>query len=192
MERRFSDGALTMPNYTITQAQFDAMQAVLTAIGGAPAPPPSNNLLVNGSFESPSIATYQYSPIAPGWTFGTGGGIQRDGSAWDGAPAVDGVQTAFIQGASSLSQSVTLAAGSYTLTFYLAQRQWAMPPGAVQPIAVSLDGVQQGAPITPAATSFSQYNLALTGLGAGVHTITFAGTNPVGDASTFLDAVTLQ
>ena len=50
----------------------------------------------NGSFETPSIASYAYRPSSS-WTFIGNAGIQHNGSAWGAPNAPDGVQTAFLQ-----------------------------------------------------------------------------------------------
>ncbi len=83
-------------------------------------PPPTPASLVNGSFEIPELGSgFQYIPGATGigWTFCAGSGIQGNGSAWGAATAPNGTQTAFIQGTGSMAQTITLNAGSYTLSF---------------------------------------------------------------------------
>src|SRR5207249_7425384 len=107
--------------------------------GGGGAPPAS---LVNPSFEIPALGGgYQYNPSAPGigWTFSANSGIQGNGSAWGAAPAPNGTQTAFIQIISSISQTLSLNAGSYTLSFQAARRG-----SQVQPVKVTIDGTQIG------------------------------------------------
>ena len=153
-------------------------------------PPPSS--LVNASFEIPALgASYQYNPSAAGigWTFTGSSGIQGNGSAWDAAPAPNGTQTAFIQGG-SISQPLTLTAGSYTLSFKVAQRLCCVAPYQ-QPIQVSVDGTPVGSPVTPTSTSFSSFSISFSIATTGTHTIALTGT-ATGDKTTFLDAVALH
>ncbi len=69
--------------------------------------------------------------------------IQGNGSVWGAAAAPDGNQTAFIQGTGSISQTLTLNAGGYMLSFQAARRNCCVAP-FVQPIQVSVDGVAVG------------------------------------------------
>jgi hypothetical protein len=156
----------------------------------------SSTSLVNPSFEIPALGSgYQFSPSAPGvgWTFGSGSGIQGNGSAWGAAPAPDGTQTAFIQNTGSISQALNLNAGSYTLSFQAAQRPYECCSAPyVQPIEVMVDGTQVGNMVSPPSTSFTAFSITFTVASSGTHTITFAGTDATGDKTTFIDAVTLQ
>ena len=157
------------------------------------APPPPGGSLVNPSFESPALgSSYQYPPTASGvgWTFANGSGIQGNGSAWAAAAAPAGTQTAFIQGTGTISQSLSLTAGSYTLSFKAAQRSCCVSP-YVQPIQVSVDGTPVGSPVSPTSTSFANFSVAISIATSGTHTITFGGTTG-GDKSTFIDDVTLS
>ncbi len=147
--------------------------------------------LVNGSFEIPALGSgFQYNPGAAGigWTFSPGSGIQGNGSAWGAATAPNGTQTAFIQGTGSMTQTITLNAGSYTLSFQAAQRSCCVSP-FVQPVKVSVDGTQVGL-ISPSSTSFVPFSISFSVGTTGAHTITFTGTNG-NDKSTFIDNVTL-
>jgi uncharacterized protein YqjF (DUF2071 family) len=148
--------------------------------------------LLNGGFEIPALGSgYQYSPSAAGvgWTFSGGSGIEGNGSAFGAASAPDGTQAAFIQSAGSIAQTVNLNAGSYTLSFRAAQRLCCVSP-YVQPIKVTVDGVQIGALISPQSTSFAAFSVSFVISTAGAHTIAFTGTDTA-DKTTFIDAVTL-
>ena len=88
-----------------------------------------NNALVNGGgFEAPTYTAapfYGYQPANSPWTWSGVAGVQRNGSL--GASAPEGVQTAFVQGSGAagnqgtFSQNVTLAVGTYRVTFKGAQ-----------------------------------------------------------------------
>src|SRR5207245_2655949 len=112
-----------------------------------------------------------------------------NGSAWGAAAAPDGSQTAFIQGISTISQTLSLTAGGYTLVFNAAQRSCCVSP-YVQPIQVTVDGTPVGSPVSPASASFSNFNIPFSVSTSGSHTITFSGTVAT-DKSTFIDNITL-
>src|SRR5205823_316306 len=87
--------------------------------------------LVNASFESPALGNgYRYNPTGTGigWTFSSQSGIQGNGSAWGASSAPSGTQTAFIQATGTISQTLSLNAGSYTLSFQAARRNCCVSP----------------------------------------------------------------
>ncbi len=149
--------------------------------------------LVNAGFEVPALgSSYQYGPSGSGvgWTFGSGSGIQGNNSAWGAAPAPGGTQTAFIQSTGSIAQTVTLSAGSYTLSFQVARRLYSSVAPNLNPVRVTIDGVQAGSLVSPASTSFSSVSIPFTVANTGAHTISFTGTDP-NDKTTFIDEVSL-
>src|ERR1019366_7227942 len=82
--------------------------------------------ILNFSFETPSVGTYQYNPSGGSWTFSAqsganGSGISANGSAFTiGNPsAPQGFQVAFIQGTGSISQTLIglIAVAIYQVTF---------------------------------------------------------------------------
>jgi hypothetical protein len=158
---------------------------------GAPPVPPSSP--ANPGFETPALPApgYQYNPSGSGvgWTFDAHSGIQGNGSAWGAASAPQGIQTGFIQSTGTISQALTLAAGTYTLSFKAAQRSCCVSP-YVQPLKVTLDGAQIGSLVSPSSSSFAPSSIVFTVASSGTHTIGFAGTDP-SDKTTFLDDVTL-
>ncbi len=120
--------------------------------------------LVNPSFEIPALGGgYQYNPSTTGigWTFSVSSGVQGNGGAWGAAVAPDGNQTAFIQGTGSISQTLSLNAGGYTLSFQAARRACCVLP-FVQPIQVSVDGVAAGGLVSPASTSFGGVSIPIS------------------------------
>ncbi len=155
-------------------------------------PATSTTALANGGFETPSLAagSYQYVPSGAGWTFSGGSGIQSNDSAWGAPAAPEGRQTAFLQGANAqITQTVSLAAGSYGVSFYAARRAY---QGGAQPIQITVDGIAVGSPISPVDTNFALYSSAVFTVGAGNHTLQLTSTNGNGDNSSFVDAVTLN
>ena len=84
--------------------------------------------ITDGSFEAPTLAagTYQYAATGSAWQFSAGAGVASNGSAFTSSnpAAPDGTQVAFLQGTGSMSQSVYLDAGTYSLSFLAAQREF--------------------------------------------------------------------
>jgi hypothetical protein len=103
--------------------------------------------------------------------------------------APEGAQVAFVQEIGGMSQAVTLAAGTYTLSFQAAQRAtWSTG----QTIQVVVDG-RVVATVTPTGTSYASYTTAPFTVAAGSHTIAFVGADPLGgDNTAFVDAVQLN
>ena len=111
---------------------------------------------------------------------------QRFTSSNPNAP--DGTQVAFVQGNGSMSQSLYLDAGTYSLSFLAAQRGGSSQLH-YQEFQVLVDGVQVGS-ITPASTSYFSYQTPSFTVTAGVHTVQFLGLNPAGgDNTAFIDQV---
>ena len=113
-------------------------------------------IVANGSFESPVTwngplgCCYTYNPTDPGvdWTFSIASGVALVPSIWGFTTAPDGVQVGFLQGTSSISQTVSLVAGDlYDLTYYVEQR----PGYGVDPVTVSVGGTQTNYIANPTA-----------------------------------------
>src|SRR5207249_4134291 len=104
-----------------------------------------------------------------------------------GAP--QGGQVAFLQGTGSVSQSVTLAAGTYTLGFAAAQRG---NGGGGQTFQVLVDGKVVGTFNSLSGTAYSTLTTSSFTVSAGKHTITVQGTNlRGGDNTAFIDQAAL-
>lgn len=156
----------------------------VTASSAAPA-------LANAGFEAPAVGTYQYVPAGGSWAFGGGAGISANGSGFtSGNPAApQGTQVAFLQGASSISQTVSLAAGQYVLSFSAAQR--GNYQSGTQVIQIEVDGVAV-ARFQPPAISYTAYQTAAFAISAtGNHSITLRGVGTGADFTAFVDAVAI-
>jgi hypothetical protein len=147
----------------------------------------------NPGFEQVVVGggTFKYDPTGSAWTFSGPAGISGNGSAFTGSnpPAPQGVQVAFLQEASSITQSVAgWSAGTYVLTFDAAQRA---NMASHQNFNVLIDGNVMST-FTPSSTSYQSYSTAPFTVGAGNHTIAFQGLNSTGgDNTVFLDQVAL-
>jgi len=153
---------------------------------------PVPGALTNPGFEVPALGSgHQYNPTGTGigWRFSSNSGIEHNGSAFNAATAPEGSQAAFVQRTGSMSQTLNLGAGNYTLSFKAAQRACCTSPYP-QPVRVTVDGAQIGSLVSPASTAFAAFSVPFSIASAGAHTIGFAGTD-AGDKTTFIDAVTL-
>ena len=100
------------------------------------------NALSNGSFEAPVLAanTFQYAPTGSSWQFAGSAGVASNGSGFTASNpnAPDGNQVAFLQAGGSMSQSVYLNAGTYSIS--LAGRPARPAQTHNQEIEVLVDG----------------------------------------------------
>ncbi|MBC8009986.1 MAG: hypothetical protein H7067_07805 [Burkholderiales bacterium] len=120
----------------------------------------------NTGFESPSLSAdtdkLVASPTNATWTFSAAAGIQRNGAALGAPTAPEGSQTAYLQ-----TVSATLGSITRTVTFplrgdYVIKLSVARPTtvgAAVQPVKVSIDGVQLGTLCSPGATGYTSFTL---------------------------------
>lgn len=150
-------------------------------------PPSPGYSLLNAGFESPATATYQYGPMTNGWTFDSASGVQHNGSAWGAQNAPEGVQTCFLQGLGSITQSISFNTGTYKVNFKAAKRT---THGGTQSIDVYFDTTKIGT-FTPNTGTFTDYSTNTFTTAAGVHTIKFVGTVS-GDNTDFIDAVSIS
>src|SRR5207244_6981023 len=81
----------------------------------------------DNNFAAPALAAhaYKYNPTGTAWAFSPTSGVAGNGSGFtSGNPvAPDGTQVGFLQKTGSISQSVYLTPGSYSISFLAAQRQ---------------------------------------------------------------------
>ncbi len=153
------------------------------------------NAIADSSFETLNVAagTYELTPAGLPWQFSGGAGVSSNGSSFtvDNPAAPNGTQVAFLNGTGSISQSVTLAAGSYNISFQAAQCANTPSVAQTQQIEVEVDSTPVGY-ITPTGTSYGLYETQNFMVTAGTHTIQFIGTNPQGGNNTALiDVVSL-
>ncbi len=144
--------------------------------------------LSNFGFEVPSIGSgYQYGPMTAGWTFDAHAGVQGNGSPFHASSAPEGTQTAFVQGAGTMTQTVTFPGGNYVVNFQAARRT---DFGGQQSFDVYIDSNKVGS-FSPTTGSFSSFATGSFSASAGDHTVKFVGTNTNGDNTDFIDAVTI-
>jgi DNA-binding beta-propeller fold protein YncE/regulation of enolase protein 1 (concanavalin A-like superfamily) len=160
-------------------------------VGATPRPLPG------GTFEDLyETNTFAYDPTGTPWTFSGQSGISGNGSGFTGQNpnAPDGTQVLFLQNHGAVSQSVTLAAGSYSLSGYAAQR--AGSNSTPQTLVIFVDG-NAVATYSPPGTSYTTFTTPSFNVGAGPHSFSLAGlgVNPDGsnatDTTVFVDDVTI-
>ena len=145
------------------------------------------------NFEQPVVGTgqFQYDPTGSPWVFTGGAGISGKNSGFTSGnpPAPLGTQVAFLQGTSTITQTVTgWAAGSYVLTFDAAQRgNYGV---SEQSFEVLIDGSVVGT-FAPSGISYHGYSTVAFTVTAGTYTIEFLGLSANGDNTGFLDQVTV-
>jgi hypothetical protein len=155
-------------------------------------------LLSDPGFETPVVGTgtynaFQYNPSGSPWTFSTYAGVSGNGSGFteSNSDAPQGTQVAFLQGLSSISQTLTFSAGTYSLGFSAAQR--GNGNFSTQQFQVQVDGNVVGT-YTPGGASYTAYTTASFTVTAGAHTISFVGLDPDGpdkDNTALIDQVFL-
>ena len=153
-----------------------------------PSPPPGSVTQPSDpGFETPSVgSSYRVDPTGSPWTFaGSAGVAGNNGPVTSGnPPAPQGTQVAWQQNGGTISQSVRFAAGSYTVSFYAAQRG-NYPSNST--IRVQIDGQTVGS-ITPTGTSYAAYSTGSFTVTAGSHTVRFVGVG-VGGSTVLFDKV---
>ena len=103
--------------------------------------------------------------------------------------APDGSQVAVIQGTGSMTQNVTVVAGTYNVSFLAAQR--ANDQAVGQQIEVVVNNQQVGV-IAPVGTGYRLYETQDFTLPSGTYTVQFIGLNPKnGDSTALLDEMTM-
>lgn len=148
----------------------------------------TGSTILDAGFESPSVGAghYEYQPSGGRWLFSPSAGLTANNSGFtkNNPPAPNGTQVAFLQKASSVSQSVLFAEGTYRLHFYAAQRSGYKPNA----LKVFVDDVEVG-DVTPSGTDYRVYTTNAFTVTTGHHLIRFESTNGTQDATCFIDLV---
>ena len=151
---------------------------------------------VDPGFESPAlgtgVGTFVADPTGSPWTFSGGAGVTNNQSPFtSGDPnAPQGNQVAFLQKIGTISQSVVFTAGSFVIDFEAAQRS--NFGASSETFQVLVDATVVGTFNNLGATTYSQLSTTIFTATAGLHTVTFQGTNiNGGDNTVFLDEVSV-
>ena len=142
-------------------------------VGGSP-PPPSGSLQ-NGNFNQPQIANNSYQYISsnttiPGWNFNAV--LINNSTAWGyPMPYPSGPQASCIQGTQKFGQSISLNAGSYTLSFSACGRPGYSGANTIEIYCETLIYT-----FTPPTTAWQNYSTTFNISQNGVNYISFVGT----------------
>lgn len=176
-----------------------------------------SQIVTNGSFEQPGSAGDQYTVTfqalptnyVAGWVLGTSGIVDGNGHAYDGICGgngftagnyEDGTNCIFLQGGLAAT-TVTLSAGSYTLSFWAMGRVNA--GNGANPVTVTVgnaDGNISSNTVTPPNTGenspsdWTQYLFNFSAPSNSTYQLTFQATipyGPSGDHTTFIDNVSI-
>lgn len=150
----------------------------------------STSLLANSSFETPALGPsgYSYETSGASWVFTGNAGVTGNSSTYSyGSPnAPDGTQAGFLQGTGTASQTLSLEAGSYSLTLQAVQR--VAYQNGTQVLRISVDGTPIGTFQPPSGAYGSSPTYAFT-VTAGSHTLQFTGAGSGSDYTAFVVSV---
>ncbi len=140
------------------------------------------------SFEQAPVApgSYAYNPQDSYWDFRGSAGVSGDNSIFTSAnpSSPDGTHVAFIQGGSSLIQTVVdWSTGNYQVSLSVAQSGLGDQSG--EGIQVLLDGAVVGS-VMPSSTTYQVYTTPNFPVTAGSHALSFRGLDPSGKGNTVL------
>jgi hypothetical protein len=147
----------------------------------------------DSGFETPALNTnsFAYAPSGSPWTFSGGAGLATNGSGFTSGNSLapQGNQVLFVQQVSNASQSITLPTGSFTISFFAAQRG---NLSSRQTLQVLVDGNVVGTFNSLTNTAYLAQTTGSFNVTAGTHLITFQGTNlNGGDNTLFLDQASI-
>jgi len=172
--------------------------STMTFIGGA-APPAAFAGLQNGNFAQPRISenTYYYynsSSIVPGWNFDAV--LINSSKAWVyPRPYPHTNQAVSIQNTQSISQSLQLSSGNYTLSFTACGRNCCDNSGVANPITIYLNSSSnannQIYNFTPPIDSWTDYSTTFSVSTDGSYTLVFQGTWSSTDRSSAIQNIQL-
>ncbi len=146
--------------------------------------------IANSDFETPAFTAggWSYTPASTGWTFDPQAGIARAGSPWFTAAPLAGVQAAYLQGTSGISQVVTVTPGTYHIRFKAIARAETLSNG----VSVSFNNsvVSTFADTGFSKTAWQQFATANVVVStAGQYTLKIAGMGGTGDRATAVDDI---
>jgi hypothetical protein len=107
----------------------DAANVTLTFTGQSPVNPVENSSFEQPLLTQPPPNNSLNDPTDASWTFSNSAGIAGNGSALTSlnGPAPEGKQVLYLSNQGKVTQTVTVEAGSYNLSFYAALRQESEP-----------------------------------------------------------------
>jgi len=152
--------------------------------------------LQDGGFEAdfsdPDANGYEYRPSGTPWTFSGGAGYSEASTGFTSGnpPPPEGSQVLFLQNVAQVSQGLILEEGTYTLSFFAAQR--VNIGQQTQQVQVLLGSLSAGIFQPTASGTYQQFEATVHVPSQGVYVLQLKGLGSSGEAVTaFVDAVQL-
>jgi streptogramin lyase len=147
-------------------------------------------------FASPSVgvgtSAFRAAPAGSPWTFTGSAGVAGNDSAFTSGnpPAPAGTQVGYIQMKGQISQTISLAGGTYDLTLSAAQR--GNSQASSQTFQVVVDSTVVGI-FDPSGPGYTIMTTGAFTVAAGTHTLALVGLDPSGgDNSVFVDQLAVN
>lgn len=152
----------------------------------------AQNLVVNGSFENPTVNGFQYQPPSSNWYYGGGTGISANSGFQTAGAIPDGNQFCFVQGAGDyVSEQVTFpTSGMYALSYDAGGRTAGSSYGGNTNYGVYLGSSLLAAGTTTSNSAMTQ-QLDYFSASAGTQTLKLQVTGAAGDQTALFDAVSI-
>ena len=174
----------------------DKINPVMTFIGKTP---PPSNYIVNGNFSQPELSndSYKYytsSSAIPGWNFSNGAILNNSRSWGFTMPYPNGTQCVCIQKTASISQTINLSSGNYTLKLMASAKNYKSSKlntsNISNPINIQLNGTTIYT-VNPQINVWNNYTTTFNITKSGNNIITLIGTSNQNDPSTAIQGITL-
>ena len=172
------------------------MRLVIVAVMSFAAAAAQAQLILNGSFENPPVGAWDYfanGQIAH-WAVGQGARAEIGKSVCYGVSGADGINVTELDSDrnTAVTQSVSLAAGSYDLSFLFARRGVNLEhkPADTCDFEVLWNGTSV-AFVSPTDSAMTRMHLAVTALD-GANAVTFRGLGTSDGYGAILDGAELQ
>src|SRR5579883_1576381 len=166
---------------------FKPLSLALIVAGGLAA-----STITNPSFETPVLGSgnFQYNPTGATWTFTGDSGIAANGSAFNFAPAPNGVQVAFLQVFGSTTSSFSETISSVSVGDMISFSDAARPGFTANSFNVLYNGSVIGS-FTPASTTWTTASVTIPVGAPSSGTLEFVSTGATGgDADVGIDNLT--
>ncbi len=177
----FADADFSSPSSAATAyfGDYNPTGTPWTFSGAAPATNAGNGGLTTDTSNGSGIAPINITNIGIAGSYQGYNGLP--GNPDNPPSSSTGAMVAFTQGTSSFSQSLTFAAGTYSVYFLMSPRVF--DPGGVV-ISVLVDGAVVGSFATPNGAGFVSYHTLPFTVTAGSHVVEFSQVNPSPPTST--------
>ena len=152
--------------------------------------------IINGNFSQPGIGNNSFQYITstskiPGWNFNSAC-LLNNSSAWVyPIPYPNGNQCVSLQQTASISQTLNLKPGNYTLTFYSVGRNCCDNSRQSNPVNIQLNG-KTFYSVQPPINQWTKYSTTFNVTTNGNNEIKFLGTWTAGDRSSAFQNISIS